>query len=97
MKTLHRIVVALALCLLTPLSPLAGGITVQPVQFAQGKTSAIIKGVIRGDQTIDHTLRVRAGQTMRVALHTSNGANSFNVLPPGSEAALVIGDTLGNI
>ncbi len=97
MKTLHPIVVALALCLLTPLSPLAGGITVQPVQFAQGQTSAIIQGVIRGDQTIDHTLRVRAGQTMRVALHTSNGANSFNVLPPGSEAALAIGDTLGNI
>ncbi len=96
MKTLRRIVVALALCLLIPLSPFAGGITVLPVHFTQGKSSATLHGVIKGDQTIDYTLRARAGQTMRVALQTDKGANSFNVLPPGSEAAIAIGDTLGN-
>lgn len=96
MKILYRIVIAFALFLFVPHATLADGISIQPVQFAKGKLSTTIKGVVKGDQAIDYTLRGKAGQTMSVDLKSNKGGNSFNVLPPGSEAAIAIGDTLGN-
>ena len=75
----------------------AGEIRTQAVQFVKGHSSATLKGTIKGDQTVDYTLRARAGQTMSVALKTGNDANYFNVLPPGSDAeAIFVGSTNGN-
>lgn len=75
----------------------AEGITTRPVQFAKGTASATIKGSIKGDQTIDYSLRARAGQTMSVKLATKHGANYFNVLPPGSQdEAIFVGSSGGN-
>jgi hypothetical protein len=75
----------------------ADEIRTQPVQFAKGHSSATIKGTIKGGQTIDYTLRARAGQIMKVTLETGNKANYFNVLPPGSnDEAIFIGSTDGN-
>lgn len=75
----------------------ADGITTQPVQFAKGQSSATITGSIKGDQTIDYSLRARAGQTMSVTLATKHGANYFNVLPPGSnDVAIFVGSSGGN-
>jgi len=66
-----------------------------PVQFAKGKTGATIKGSIRGDQSVDYTLRAPAGQTMTVKL--SGGSTVYhNVLPPGSTGeALFVGSRDG--
>lgn len=75
----------------------ADAIETRPVHFAKGATSATLKGSLKGDQVIDYALRARAGQTMTVSLRTSNGANYFNVLAPGSkDAAIFIGSTSGN-
>lgn len=75
----------------------AGEIRTQSVQFAKGHSSATLKGVIKGSETIDYTLRAKAGQTMSVTLKTGNGANYFNVLPPGSnDKAIFVGSTDGN-
>jgi hypothetical protein len=75
----------------------ADGIESRPLQFAQGASTAIVKGSLAGDRTIDYKLRARAGQTMSVMLKTSNAANYFNVLPPGSKGeAIFIGSTGGN-
>jgi hypothetical protein len=75
----------------------AGGIKSQPVQFSKGTSSATIKGSLKGDQTIDYTLRAKAGQTMSVTLATKHGANYFNVLPPGSKGeAIFVGSSGGN-
>lgn len=75
----------------------ADGIESRPLQFAKGTSSATVKGSLTGDKTIDYKLRARAGQTMSVALKTSNGANYFNVLPPGSAGeAIFVGSTSGN-
>ncbi|MCL6261926.1 hypothetical protein [Craterilacuibacter sp. RT1T] len=72
-------------------------IETRAVQFAKGKSSATINDTIKGDLTIDYTLRARAGQTMSVKLATKNGANYFNVLPPGSnDEALFVGSSSGN-
>ena len=75
----------------------ADGIESRPLQFVKGTSSATVKGSLKGDKTIDYKLRAKAGQTMSVTLKTSNGANYFNVLPPGSTGeAIVIGSTSGN-
>lgn len=66
------------------------------VSFRAGASSATLKGTIKGYEIIDYLLGAKAGQTMNVTLKTSNGANYFNVLPPGSDAAVARGDTSGN-
>lgn len=89
------IAAAIALCSLT--TPSRADIQTSPVQFKKGTSSATIEGSIKGGQTIDYTLRARAGQTMSVMLATKHGANYFNVLPPGSnDEALFVGSSGGN-
>jgi hypothetical protein len=98
MKPCQPLIAVLASVLLTSAyTAQAGAIETQPVQFAKGHSSATIKGAIKGDQTVDYTLRARAGQTMTVNLATKHGANYFNVLPPGSnDVALFVGSSGGN-
>jgi len=75
----------------------ADAIEVRPLHFAKGASSATVKGSLTGYKTIDYKLRARAGQTMAVSMKTSNGANYFNVLPPGSkDVAIFVGSTSGN-
>lgn len=74
----------------------ADDIRKEPIHFKKGTSSATVKGSIKGYQTVDYLLGARAGQTMTVSLKTSNGANYFNVLPPGSNAAIAIGEIVGN-
>lgn len=71
-------------------------IRTERVQFKKGTDGATIKNSIKGYEIIDYLLGAKAGQTMRVTLKTNNGANYFNVLPPGSNAAIAIGANLGN-
>lgn len=66
------------------------------VLFKKSAVTSAIKGQIKGYETVDYLLGAKAGQTLQVALQTNNGANYFNVLPPGSDAAIAIGSNLGN-
>ena len=67
------------------------------VTFNKGGSSATITGKIKGSQTIDYFLSAKAGQNMKIALKTNNGANYFNVLPPGSnDEAIFVGLSGGN-
>lgn len=73
------------------------GIETRPVQFRKGASVATIKGALKGDKTIDYSLRAKAGQTMSVTFKTSNASSYFNVLPPGSTGeAIFIGSSAGN-
>jgi hypothetical protein len=75
---------------------MAANIQTRPIQFVKGASSATVEGTIKGDQTIDYTIRARAGQTMSVKLAARNSANYFNVLPPGSnDVALFVGSSDG--
>jgi len=67
-----------------------------PIQFNKGATGATIKGSLKGDQTIDYTLRAGAGQTMVVHCTPTNASAYFNVIPPGSDEAIFIGSISGN-
>ena len=75
--------------------PAAEGIRQVPVHFKPGASQATIQGQIKGRQTTDYVLGARAGQTMTVHLKTSNSMAYFNVLPPGSEEAIFIGQVAG--
>jgi hypothetical protein len=89
--------IAGAIVLAALVAPARADIQTRPVQFKKAESATTIKGTLKGDQTIDYTLRARAGQTMSVKLTTKHGANYFNVLPPGSEGeAIFIGSTSGN-
>jgi hypothetical protein len=90
-------ILALTCAAFVAVASAASPIESRPVKFAKGASSATIKGTLKGDQTIDYKLRARAGQTMQVKLATGNGANYFNVLPPGSnDVAVFVGSTGGN-
>ncbi|MDR7058509.1 MULTISPECIES: hypothetical protein [unclassified Sphingopyxis] len=71
-------------------------IRTERVQFAKGASSKTIKASIKGYQTVDYALGVRAGQTMTVSLTTSNASAYFNIIAPGADAALFTGSIDGN-
>ncbi|MCM8597019.1 hypothetical protein [Accumulibacter sp.] len=96
-ETMKTLLIAAALALLPLAAPSWAEIQTKPVQFPKGTSSATIKGLLKGEQTVDYTLRARAGQTMTVTFRPSNDAAYFNVLPPGSTGeAIFIGSTSGN-
>jgi hypothetical protein len=71
------------------------GIRSEQVQFAEGATSKVIAGRLRGDQIVDYRLRAGAGQTLTVTLQSGNGQNYFNLNPPGSDVAMFVGSSSG--
>jgi hypothetical protein len=72
-------------------------IRTERVHFRPGTGSAIIKGKIKGYETVDYVLEASKGQQMNVSMATNNGANYFNILAPGeNEVAMFIGSTSGN-
>jgi hypothetical protein len=68
----------------------------QRVTFRAGAESTLLKGQLKGDQTIDYKLRAGAGQTLSVELKGSNAQNDFNVMAAGTDTALFIGSSSGN-
>ena len=70
------------------------GIRQEKVQFAKGASSEVIKGQLKGDETVDYVVRAAAGQTLAVKLQETNPQNYFNVMPPDSKgSAMFVGDT----
>ncbi|MBW4532135.1 MAG: hypothetical protein KME02_15735 [Aphanothece saxicola GSE-SYN-MK-01-06B] len=72
------------------------GIESRRVSFPAGAESALLKGQIKGDQTVDYKLRAGAGQTLTVDLKGSNSQNFFNVMAAATDTALFIGSVSGN-
>jgi hypothetical protein len=97
MMSKYVLTIAVALSMATPWPTLwAQSGRLQRVSFKPGASSATLNGAITGDETLDYVLGAKRGQTMRVTLKTSNNSSYFNVLPPGSEAAIAIGSTVGH-
>ena len=65
------------------------------VKFAKGASSVTIKGRLKGDGDVDYQVRAGAGQTLVIAMTESNPQNYFNVLPPGTETAMFVGQDGG--
>ena len=66
------------------------------VEFSRGTSSATVRGMIRGYQSVDYIVNARAGQPMTVSLRSSNGSAYFNVLAPKGETAMFTGSVAGN-
>ncbi|MCM8597021.1 META domain-containing protein [Accumulibacter sp.] len=70
---------------------------VRPVHFAKGSSETILRDRIAGRQYVDYQVRAGAGQRLVVKLEGGHGANTFNLLPPGSTGvAMAIGEFAGN-
>ncbi len=65
----------------------------ETVQFKQGASQATIQARIKGWETVDYVLRAGAGQTLSVALKKTNPQNYFNVLAPGADGAMFVGQS----
>lgn len=81
----------------------AGGASAAPdpgrtetVRFAKGASSKVITGSVKGHGTVNYMVDVRAGQTLKVTMKTSNASAYFNVVAPGADAALFNGSISGN-
>jgi hypothetical protein len=68
----------------------------QRVTFPARAASTLLKGQLKGDQTVDYNLRAGAGQTLTVELKGSNPQNYFNVMAAGTDNAMFIGSSTGN-
>lgn len=68
----------------------------QRVTFRAGADSTLLKGQLKGDQTVDYKLRAGAGETLTVKLKGSNVQNYFNVMAAGTDNAMFIGSSSGN-
>jgi hypothetical protein len=90
------IAAAIAAATLTAGTARAEDIRTERVRFEPGASSATIRGTITGYEGVDYVLGAKAGQTMTVTMKTDHGASYFNVLPPGSDAAIAIGTNVGN-
>ncbi len=69
----------------------------EPVTFAGTKELKVIEGSITGDEIVDYVVAAQQSQILSVDLQTSNGANYFNVSPAGSNEAIFIGSTAGQV
>jgi hypothetical protein len=65
------------------------------VQFAKGKSSAQLRGSIKGDRDATYTVNARAGQTLAVSLTSKNASLNFNINAPGSQESMFIGSVQG--
>ena len=94
MKPIIHILLTL---LLVATSAWARDIRTERVHFAKGANSAVVKGTLKGYETVDYRLAARQGQSMNVSLASDNRANYFNILAPGeTEVAMFVGSTNGN-
>ena len=67
----------------------------ETVAAAAGPT--ILEGAVSGDESVSYRVAGNAGQTLSVDLSASNPSLFFNILPEGSQEALFVGSTSGNV
>lgn len=67
----------------------------QDIRFAPGSSGTELKGTLKGDKAVHYRLVAGAGQTLSVTMKASNGGQSFNIVSPGSNEAMFIGETQG--
>src|SRR2546423_14404069 len=71
-KTMRCALILFALILGATLSLSAQRKNVQRVQFPQGRTTAVLKGVLKGDADMTYVVRARKGQTLIAHLAVEN-------------------------
>lgn len=95
--TLRKIGRITALLLVIGGTPaLADDVRRETVQFAPGTSGATLTSKVRGYNSVQYSLSVRAGQKMSVQLDSGNPSLYFNITAPGASAALYNSSMDGN-
>ncbi len=92
---LKTALIALAVLAVSPAIAAQDPHRTETVRFAKGTSARTVTGAIRGDQDVSYVLDVRAGQTIKVTMKTSNASAYFNVVAPGVDDALFVGSISG--
>lgn len=67
------------------------------IAFHKGASSAVTSGQIKGYESVDYLLNVKAGQKLSIALTTPNTSTYFNLMEPNQlESAIYTADVGGN-
>ena len=89
------LIAGLFLCFLLT-SAEAAMIRREEIQFKQGAPQNVVKGRIKGRETVDYIFRAHSGQALSVSFKPGNRSAYFNVLPPNSDEAIFIGSSSGD-
>jgi Bacterial SH3 domain len=76
---------------------LAQSTRTETVSVDAATAGTIFKGSLKGDETADYVIDGQAGQTLSVDLLASDASLYFNILPEGSQEALFVGSSSGNV
>lgn len=60
-------------------------VVTKKILFPKGKTGTVVKGVVKGEQTIEHTIVLNTNQNLSVQMKTNVNACYFNVIAPNGE------------
>lgn len=96
-RTLPSLLASAAMALALATASLAQTARQETVAAAAAAAGTVIRGRIRGDESVDYLIAAEAGQRLSVDVSTTNDSLYFNILPQGSDEALFIGSTLGNV
>lgn len=89
----------LALAILGVSPPIAAqppAVPSEELRFAPGTESVTIRGRIRGYDAKDYSIRARAGQMMQIVFRSAQPSAYFNLIGPGADAAMFMGEVKGN-
>lgn len=84
-KTTRHAFILFALMLGTTLCVSAQRSNVQRIQFPQGRTTTVLKGVLKGDTESTYILRAKKGQTLLAHLAV-NGEASLTIKGPNNRS-----------
>ena len=73
------------------------GIRTESLSPGEPNTLVTVEDTLIGDEIVDYTVRAERSQIISVDLLASNASTYFNILPAGSDEALFIGSTEGNV
>mgnify|MGYP001198262545 CR=1 FL=1 len=96
-RTLSSILAGTALVLALATASPAQTTRTETIAAATATAGTVIRGTIRGDESVDYLVAAEAGQRLSVDVSTTNASLYFNILPQGSDEAIFIGSTSGNV
>ncbi|MFN9175338.1 MAG: hypothetical protein ACK58N_12755 [Synechocystis sp.] len=83
---LSAVLLITGLVVVSPVITLANSdIRTERVQFKPGTSGTVIKGSIKGDQTIDYVINARQNQSANISLGSKNSSVNFNIIAPGEK------------
>ncbi|MGO4854754.1 DNA breaking-rejoining protein [Phaeovulum sp. W22_SRMD_FR3] len=84
------------LLMISGMPALADDVRRETVHFAAGTSGATLTSMVKGYNSVQYSLSVRAGQKMSVQLDAGNPSLYFNITAPGANEALYNSSMDGN-